>query len=232
MASLKSREKRYQRERAQFLEVPKQEDFINIHVPEIIPLPERKLIVDLMEYPLYVDGKLLVSPITFQMKGREKIGIIGKNGIGKTTLLKVIADKMYEHQNDIMYMPQWYSDMLEDDLSSIDYIMKDSRLENVSEAMTLLGSLRFLPYEMHGKIRYLSGGQKAKLLLLKLYVCRQNILVLDEPTRNLSPTSAHRLIDILKNYSGAILSVSHDRHFLTEICDTIYELTEDGLHSL
>ncbi|MDG3131866.1 hypothetical protein MKL26_02340 [Streptococcus suis] len=72
MANLKSREKRFQRERAQFLEVPKQEDFINIHVPEIIPLPERKLIVDLMEYSLYVDGKLLVSPITFQMKGRKK----------------------------------------------------------------------------------------------------------------------------------------------------------------
>ena len=81
---------------------------------------------------------------------------------------------------------------------------------------------------MH-KIKDLSEGQKAKISLVKLIIEDNNVLVLDEPTRNLSPLSNPIIREMLKKYKGAIITVSHDRKFIKDICDTVYELTTDGL---
>ena len=75
----------------------------------------------------------------------------------------------------------------------------------------------------------LSGGQKAKLLLLKASMQGCNVLILDEPTRNFSPLSGPVIRSLLKNYSGAIISVSHDRDYMKEVCTAVYELTRHGL---
>ena len=76
----------------------------------------------------------------------------------------------------------------------------------------------------------LSGGQKAKLLLLKLSMQTCDVLVLDEPTRNFSPLSAPVIRKILNAFPGAVISVSHDRKFIQEVCTAVYELDEEGLH--
>lgn len=92
-----------------------------------------------------------------------------------------------------------------------------------------LGSLRYARQEMVHPIRELSGGQKAKLLLAKMVLEGTNVMLLDEPTRNFSPMSGPRVRQALRDYGGTIISVSHDRKFLAEVCDKLYCLTEDGL---
>ncbi len=89
--------------------------------------------------------------------------------------------------------------------------------------------MKFTNEEASGLIKELSGGQKAKLLLIKLIIDKCNVLLLDEPTRNLSPLSNPVIRNILKNFKGTIISISHDRKYINEVCDVIYELTEYGL---
>ena len=85
---------------------------------------------------------------------------------------------------------------------------------------------------MNRPIRELSGGQKAKLFLLHLSMSGANVLVLDEPTRNLSPLSNPVIRQLLKDFDGAIISVSHDRKYIAEVCDTVYELTREGFRKI
>ena len=82
---------------------------------------------------------------------------------------------------------------------------------------------------MYHAIRELSGGQKAKLLLLKMGLSGANVLLLDEPTRNFSPLSGPEVRALLRSFPGAIISVSHDRKYLSEVCDEVYVLEEAGL---
>ena len=94
---------------------------------------------------------------------------------------------------------------------------------------TYLAALRFTRDEMSHPIRALSGGQKAKLFLLKMNLSPANVLILDEPTRNFSPLSGPVIRRMLASFPGAIISISHDRKYLSEVCDTIYQLDDTGL---
>ena len=89
--------------------------------------------------------------------------------------------------------------------------------------------MNYLPEEMQRPIHRLSGGQKAKLLVLKLDFQKANVLFLDEPNRNFSPTSQPELIETFQAYPGAMVVVSHERSFLRQVCQKIYELTDQGL---
>ena len=82
---------------------------------------------------------------------------------------------------------------------------------------------------MYRKISDLSGGQKAKLFFAKMNLDKAEVLILDEPTRNLSPLSKPEIITALKNYKGVIIAVSHDREFIGQVFDRVYELDKDGL---
>ena len=94
---------------------------------------------------------------------------------------------------------------------------------------TYLGSMKFTADEMTHPMRELSGGQKAKLFFLKMILIGSNVLLLDEPTRNFSPLSGPVIRGILREFKGCIISVSHDRKYIEEVCETLYELTEKGL---
>ena len=98
--------------------------------------------------------------------------------------------------------------------------------------LTHLASLQFTRNEVHHPISQLSGGQKAKLLLLKMVLDQANVLLLDEPTRNFSPTSQPQIRKLFTSYTGAFITVSHDRTFLKEVCQKIYHLTETGLEQV
>ena len=94
---------------------------------------------------------------------------------------------------------------------------------------TYLGSMKFTADEMTHPMRELSGGQKAKIMLLYLDTSGCDVLLLDEPSRNFSPLSNPVIRRMLADYQGAIISVSHDRKYIAEVCDQIYELTAEGL---
>ena len=104
--------------------------------------------------------------------------------------------------------------------------------EERTRIRTYLGSLKYTADEMDHPMAELSGGQKAKVLLLKMSLSKANVLILDEPTRNFSPLSGGVIRKLLTEFPGAILSISHDRKYMEEVCDTIYRLTEEGLQKV
>ena len=157
-------------------------------------------------------------------------GLMGLNGAGKTTLLKKIAEELL-NRNDIKaeYMPQTYEDLLDLDVTPVDYLDKTGDKEERTRIRTYLGSLKYTPDEMEHPIRELSGGQKAKVLLLRMSLSGANVLILDEPTRNFSPLSGPVIRKMLREFPGAVISISHDRKYIEEVCDKIYQLNPNGL---
>ncbi len=174
--------------------------------------------------------RILAEGIYLKIKGSEKICIIGANGAGKTTLLKKIAEELL-NRNDIKaeYMPQTYEDLLDLDVTPVDYLDKTGDKEERTRIRTYLGSLKYTPDEMEHPIRELSGGQKAKVLLLRMSLSGANVLILDEPTRNFSPLSGPVIRKMLREFPGAVISISHDRKYIEDMCDKIYQLNPNGL---
>ena len=142
----------------------------------------------------------------------------------------MIADELLNRQElRAVYMPQDYEDMLDMEKTPVDYLDGSGDKEERTRIRTYLGALKFTADEMDHPIRELSGGQKAKVLLLGLSLSGANVLILDEPTRNFSPLSGPVIRRMLKEFPGAIISVSHDRRFLSEVCDVVYRLSDTGL---
>lgn len=126
-------------------------------------------------------------------------------------------------------MPQNYEELLKLEMTPVEYLDKSGDKEERTRIRTYLGSFKYTADEMDHPIRELSGGQKTKILLLKMSLSGSNVLILDEPTRNFSPLSGPVIRKLLKEFPGAVISISHDRKFINEVCDKVYELTEDGL---
>ena len=164
------------------------------------------------------------------MRGPQKIGIIGHNGVGKSTFIKQVWQDL-KSREDIKagYMPQNYRDLLLENQTPIEFLSETGAVDELTQVMTYLGSMRFTFEEMHHPVAALSGGQQAKLFLLKIDLAGQNVLLLDEPTRNFSPLSQPELRALFQGFEGAILTISHDGEFLKEVCDVVYELTPHGL---
>lgn len=175
-------------------------------------------------------GRVLARDIFLRVRGPEKICIIGTNGCGKTTLLKKIAQELLE-RTDIRaeYMPQNYEELLDLTATPVDFLDKTGDKEKRTRIRTYLGSLKYTADEMEHPIAELSGGQKAKIFLLKMSLSGANVLILDEPTRNFSPLSGPVIRKMLKEFPGAIISISHDRKYIEECCEKVYRLDTDGL---
>ena len=179
---------------------------------------------------LYKGSEKGIKNLTLDLAEGDICAFIGMNGAGKTTLLKKIAEELL-NRNDIKaeYMPQTYEDLLDLDVTPVDYLDKTGDKEERTRIRTYLGSLKYTPDEMEHPIRELSGGQKAKVLLLRMSLSGANVLILDEPTRNFSPLSGPVIRKMLREFPGAVISISHDRKYIEEVCDKIYQLNPNGL---
>ncbi len=230
MKNVLSQGKRFEREAAELTELPTQADAINLKSPAITPLPSTKRVVTLEQMCLKVGERTLAQNINFELLGQKKIGIIGENGAGKSTFLKELRNLLQKKKGITLgYMPQIYPDSLNEVDSPIDFLTSTREGIEREKILTHLASLQFTRNEVQHSISQLSGGQKAKLLLLKMVLDQANVLLLDEPTRNFSPTSQPQVRKLFTDYNGAIITVSHDRTFLKKVCQKIYRLTETGL---
>ena len=126
-------------------------------------------------------------------------------------------------------MPQDYGRALPFEKTPVEFLSRRGGKDESVLIHNRLASMRFTYEEMNGPIRALSGGQQAKLLFLDMALRRADVLVLDEPTRNFSPLSAPVVRAAIRDFGGAVISVSHDRKYLSEVCDAVYELTPKGL---
>lgn len=231
--ALKAQERRFEKQSENMTEMPETEDAIFIKFGEKNTIPNGKTILDYSIESLQTADRILAGNINIRVEGPEHICIIGRNGAGKTTLLRKIAAELTA-RNDIKayYMPQNYEDEMDMQKTPVKFLEETGEKEETSRNRTYLGSMKYTADEMMHPIGELSGGQKAKLLLLKMSISGCNVLILDEPTRNFSPLSGPVIREMLRNYRGTIISVSHDRKYIDEVCDTVYELTGAGLRKI
>lgn len=230
MKSIKSMGKRLDKEKENLTHVPDVEDSIFVKFNENITIPNGKTVIDFHIDELKIGERVLSSNINLKIMGSERICIIGKNGVGKSTLLKILAKELLSRADiKASYMPQDYEDLLDLDKTPIDFLATTGDKEEVTRVRTYLGSMKYTADEMSHSIRELSGGQKAKILFLKMSLDGTNVLILDEPTRNFSPLSSPVIREVLSSYGGAIISISHDRKYIEEVCTKVYRLRSNGL---
>lgn len=200
---------------------------------EPISLHANKVILDIHLNTLEMKNKVLCKDLDLYVKGNEHIVIIGQNGTGKTTLIKKILE-ILKLRTDIKvgYCPQYYGELLPMDKTPIEFLLTDLEYTMKSKIQTYLGSLKFTPDEMEHPLHNLSYGQRCKVLLVYLVIHQFDVLILDEPTRNMSALSTPVIRKIFSEFKGCIISVSHDRKFIDEVCDTVYEIKDYHLTKL
>ena len=181
------------------------------------------------------DGNKVLNNINFDLYKGERVGIIGKNGIGKSTLLKIIMEKISKDKGEIAIGSRVKIGYYDQDHSALHG--ENTVLQEINTSLnltqeylrTLAGGFLFSGEDVEKRIDKLSGGEKVRVSFLKLYMEKANLLILDEPTNHLDIYSIEVLEDALEDYEGTLLVVSHNRHFLDAVCNTIYYLDENGL---
>ncbi|HOV14071.1 MAG TPA: ABC-F family ATP-binding cassette domain-containing protein, partial [Spirochaetota bacterium] len=170
---------------------------------------------------------ILFNDFNLKVERKDRIGIIGGNGTGKTTLLKmIIGEENYDgvikigSNIDIGYYAQHLNNC-DENSSIIDEVWQIKPSLTEGEMRNYLGRFLFYDDEVFMEIKYLSGGEKARVSLAKIILSEANFLILDEPTNHLDIFSRMALEDALQNYDGTILTVSHDRYFLNKIVNKI-----------
>ena len=233
MHTVKAMGKRFAKEDENMAKMPEKEEAIFFKLgKEDAAMPAGKNVIEysLDELRTPDDSKVLAKDIFLRVRGPEKICIVGTNGAGKTTLLKKMAKELLT-RSDIkaQYMPQNYEELLDLDVTPVEFLDDTGDKAVRTRIRTYLGSLKYTADEMDHPIRELSGGQKAKVLLLKMSLSDANVLILDEPTRNFSPLSGPVIRKMIASFPGAVISISHDRKYIEEVCTKTYRLTEKGL---
>ena len=181
------------------------------------------------------NGKNLAKPINLDLRKQQAIGIVGPNGIGKSTLLKSIIDQIpfieggvkFGTNVDLGYYDQELS-KLSKNKTVLAEIWDLHPTMNEKDVRSILGSFLFTGNDVEKTISSLSGGEKARLALCKLALERNNLLMLDEPTNHLDIDSKEVLENALIDYDGTLVFVSHDRYFINRIATSILELSADG----
>ena len=184
-------------------------------------------------------GKTLFEPFTLEITPGRKIGIVGANGCGKTTLLRVITGALAPDTGSIKMAPQVEFNYVDQNRMALNE--EHTVYEEVAEgrdsirfggaSLTVRSYLRRFLFEddrINTHIKYLSGGEKARIMLAKILKRGGNFLILDEPTNDLDLSTLRLLEEALAEYDGTILLVSHDRYFLNRICDGIIGLDGTG----
>ncbi|MBS71449.1 MAG: hypothetical protein CMO20_00660 [Thermoplasmata archaeon] len=194
-------------------------------------------VLDFRKSNLFFEG--LVRPILDNVTagvGRgQKIGVVGPNGAGKTTLLRLIIGELELDSGELDVKPgvqigYFHQDhrTLNFDLSPEQQIQKMKPKMPYGDLRALLGQFQFTPVMVKTPMSKLSGGERARVAILKLLLEDNNLLLLDEPTNHLDTDAREAVEGALSEYDGAIIAVSHDRWFLDQVCDTIWELKGDG----
>ncbi len=230
MKAVKSLAHRYEREAENAAERPYEEYAMYAVFRDCEPIPQGKWVLNLHLEELKADQAVLASPVDLQMRGSEKILLTGDNGSGKTTLLRLIGERLREDASlRVALMPQHYEDVLDLHRTPVAFLHTDGSKEQLTRIRSSLIAMKFSRDELEHPMRSLSGGQKAKVLLLSLMLKQPNVLLLDEPTRNLSPLSAPVMRDVIRHFPGAVLCVTHDRVLMKDWPGRVLRLTKDGL---
>ncbi|MFZ8835940.1 MAG: ABC-F family ATP-binding cassette domain-containing protein, partial [Flavobacteriales bacterium] len=174
--------------------------------------------------------------VNFILPRQQKVALVGKNGAGKTTLTRIFmnlesaAGKLtIGHNVDIGYYAQNQAEELDGNLTVLETLDEVAVGDIRTRLRSILGSFLFSGEDVEKKVKVLSGGEKARLALCKLLLHPYNLLILDEPTNHLDIRAKEVLKGALQAFDGTLIIVSHDRDFLSELTEFVYEVTTNGL---
>ncbi len=183
-------------------------------------------------------AKVIYDGLDFQVRRRERWCVMGVNGAGKSTLLKLIAGATEPDAGEVKigasvkmgYFAQHAMDLLDGETTVFQWLEAKFPQAGQGSLRALAGAFGFSGDDVEKRCRVLSGGEKARLVMAAMLFDPPNFLVLDEPTNHLDLATKEMLITALADYEGAMLFVSHDRHFLAELSNRVLELTPEGVH--
>jgi len=218
-------------------EGPEKELDVDLLIPTAPKLANR--VVDLLDVTAQMGTRTLFSGLTFKLAAGERIGIVGRNGLGKTTLLRMILGEIQPvagsveigSRTEINYVDQ--SKLLLDDEKTVwqEVGAGSEWVKLGEESITLRAWLRrflFTEDRLNTRIRLLSGGERSRVMLAKILRRGGNLLILDEPTNDLDLATLRVLEEALAGFGGSVLAVSHDRYFLNRICTGILAFEGEG----
>ncbi len=187
----------------------------------------------------YGDNKVL-NDVNFDVERGNKIAVIGPNGIGKSTLLKIIVSEieadqgecLIGHNVELAYLPQDMESAVQGEGTVLDWFQANSEPKTLTEHRKVLGSLLFSGDDALKKVKNLSGGERARLILAQMVDRNANVLVLDEPTNHLDMEAIDNLIEALNVFEGTVIFVSHNRHFVASIATRVIEIGETEIKDI
>ena len=179
----------------------------------------------------------VLHDVSFEVKRGEKVAVVGANGVGKSTLLMIIAGELkpdmgrvqYGYEASLGYFAQDHHQTLRGRAGVYDWLRSELPSADIGLLRGTLGKVLFSGDDQTKPVSALSGGEAARLLLAALMVRRGNLMILDEPTNHLDLEAREALMEALVAYSGTLLLVSHDRHVVSTVADRVLALSQDGL---
>ena len=193
-------------------------------------------VLQLRDISMGYGERILFKDLNLDIYRGEKVALIGANGIGKSTLFKIIMNEITPLSGDIKFgtnvnVSYFHQEQktLNLDNTIIDEIWEDNKQLTQTSLRTMIGAFLFEGEEVFKKISTLSGGERARVAILKLILSNANLLLLDEPTNHLDIDSKEVLEEALSSYTGTIFTISHDRYFLNTVVDKVLVLDENGI---
>lgn len=198
--------------------------------------PSGKVVLTLDKVVKTYGEKNVLNNVSFSVNKDEKVAIIGHNGIGKSTLLKIAMQALeptsgkseWGYETHVSYFAQDHHEQLSQSMSVLEWLTQQCPKESSASIRNVLGQVLFVKEEVESNILHISGGEAARLLVAKMMLEKPNVLVLDEPTNHLDIEGIEALIKALKAYKGTLILVSHDRHFVGQIVNRVVALSETG----
>ncbi|NCC79604.1 MAG: ABC transporter ATP-binding protein, partial [Clostridia bacterium] len=224
-----------------FEELKNQESYVEGSDVEIRTVSSRlgKKIIEISSISKSYGDQVLLKDFSYNVLKDDRIGIVGENGIGKSTFLKMIAGLVEPDQGvidigetvKIAYLSQEYT-ILNEEMRVIEYIKEAAEIIDTVDgkvtASQMLETFLFPPDEQWTPISRLSGGEKRRLMLLRILMEKPNVILLDEPTNDLDIATLSVLEDYLEGFPGAVITVSHDRYFLDRVAEKIFSFEGDA----
>lgn len=196
--------------------------------------PSGKLVVKIDNISKHFGEKNVLKNVGFDVVRGEKVIVMGPNGVGKSTLLKIILEKIkpdsgnidWGHEVNISYFAQDHYELLNESMTIYDWLQAQAPEETNEKIRATLGQVLFRQDDVGKNILNISGGEGARLLLGKIMLDKSNVLILDEPTNHMDIETKEALKNALVEFEGTVILVSHDRDFATSIATRVISLSE------
>jgi ATPase subunit of ABC transporter with duplicated ATPase domains len=201
--------------------------------------PSGKDVLTLRDVAKAFGDKHVLNGVSLTLRRAERLGVIGANGLGKSTLLKILVERLqadsgtvqWGHEVRIGYFAQDHKELLTDPkLNPLDFAWEACPQEGTSFVRGYLGRMLFSGESVTKSVAALSGGEGARLIFCRMMIEKPNVLILDEPTNHLDLEAIEALVEALLAFEGTLVFVSHDRWFVSKLATRILELTPEGVN--